>query len=114
MWIINLILTLLIAGLIGWQAKMRVFPFNGFKWDNSGAWGVINCIFTIYNIYAIFSTWFMLGLFTVTAITYMLLVIAAFAIGWNHEWTRGFIWDCQHVGIIPALKSAWQGWLHRK
>lgn len=32
MIIISILLTILIAGIIGWQAKMKQFPFNGFKW----------------------------------------------------------------------------------
>lgn len=108
-----MLLTMIIAGVIGWQANMRVFPFNGFKWDNSGAWGVINCVFTIYNIYAIITTWFALGIMTISAIIYMLLVIGSAVLGWNHVWLHGFIWDCRNIGVIPAVKSAWES-LKRK
>lgn len=109
--IVNMLLTMTIAGVIGWQAKMRVFPFNGFRWDNSGAMGIINCVFTMYNIYAILTAWLSLGLLTISAIVYMLLVVGSFALGWNHVWLRGFIWDCEHVGITSALRSAWRSLL---
>lgn len=113
MWLLNMLLTMIIAGVIGWQANMRVFPFNGFKWDNSGAWGVINCVFTIYNIYAIITTWLALGIMTISGIIYMLLVIGSAVLGWNHVWLHGFIWDCRNIGVIPAVKSAWES-LKRK
>lgn len=108
-----MLLTMIIAGVIGWQANMRVFPFNGFKWDNSGAWGVINCVFTIYNIYAIITTWLALGIMTISAIIYMLLIIGSAVLGWNHVWLHGFILDCRNIGVIPAVKSAWES-LKRK
>lgn len=108
MMIISILLTILIAGIIGWQAKMKQFPFNGFKWDNSGFMGGANCILTIYNIYVILTTWLSLGILTIQAIIYLLIVIGAFALGWNYTWVNGFIWDCKHVGLLAAVRSAWQ------
>lgn len=112
MWLINLIITIIIAGILGYQARNQVFPFNGFKWDNDNTlWGVLNCILTLYNIYAIITTWLMLGILTISAIIYLLLVITAVALGWNYKWTQEFIEEAKQYGFIKAFKNNWNAWM---
>lgn len=112
MTVVNMLLTLALAGVIGWQAKVKAFPFNGFangfRWADVGAVGVMNCLFVAYDACIILATWFSLGLLTIQAVIYMLLVAGAFALGWNHVWFRYFIEDCKRHGIMKALKDDWR------
>ena len=101
-FIFQLILTLLIAGIIGWQAKIGVFshaPRAGWDW--------ITWIFTIWNVYAILSTALALGL-SVSGIVFVLLAGSSFALGWNYVSLSAFMWDVRHIGFLPALRSAWR------
>lgn len=98
--IFNLILSCLVMGFIGWQAKIGAFPFCDWRTRKpQGVWDWLNCFFTVYNLYAFVTTWIALGSFTTPAVAYAIIMIAAFMIGWNWLEVQGIIQSIRTLGL---------------
>lgn len=82
--IINLVLSLLIMWVIGWQANMRAFPFCDWRIHKpQGPWDVINCVFLVWNLWSFVSTWIALGMLAPAAVLYAVAMLLALWAGWN-------------------------------
>jgi hypothetical protein len=106
MLIINLVITAIITVMIAVTWEHHVFPFT--DWKVNGARGTLdwlNLILIAYNLYAIITTWIMLGLLTIPAILYALFIGLSFLIGWN--WTRVvlFLNTVRTLGVGYAFRD---------
>lgn len=105
--LMNAIITALIMGIIGWQARLGAFPFRNWRHGGpSGGWEWINTFFTVYNLYAVGSNWLALGMFTPPALVYGSFIVISFVIGWKWVEFNAFIQNGRAFGWKYALKDA--------
>lgn len=112
MLIINLALSVLIMAVIGWQAKAHVFPFRSWSQKPDTVWDWVTCVFIIYNLYVIVSTYLSIGPFTVIGLAYAIIMVAAFIIGYDGPAIRDFINQARSYGFRSAVDQ-WKR-LHTK
>lgn len=109
MLLLNLLLTIIITGMIGWTVRTRQFPFNGFK-PQGGIFGWINCVFIIYNIFAIVSTWLSLGPISVLGFVYALIILVSFMLGFDYPAVQAFWYEIKTYGLLTAIKNVYYNW----
>ena len=111
--VLNLVLSVIIMYLIGWQIRQRAFPFR--SWRGGGpktGWDWINLLFVVYNLYAITTTWMSLGVLTLYGVLYLLVMVIALTAGLEGPAMKDFINQAKAYG----LKSAVDQWrrMHKK
>lgn len=111
--VLNLVLSVIIMYLIGWQIRQRAFPFR--SWRGGGpktGWDWINLLFVVYNLYAITTTWMSLGVLTLYGVLYLLVMVIALTAGLEGPAMKDFINQAKAYGFKSAVDQ-WRR-MHKK